>query len=159
MEAGSRSAYREAPESEWSGNGMSDPFKISQTLCGRGERGEKALEKCVYVCVPGERGEMCLTYAQHTLPGRQEQQDTINDRRIRLLQYGLPRPCLPFCRPVIFHSPVSREAVYSCVLFSPSPFIAPPLSLDFPVSVIDMQQCVSGLQTLFSWSAFKTAWR
>lgn len=43
--------------------------------------------------------------------------------------------------------------------FPPSPFIAPPLSLDSSVSVIDMQQCVPGLQTLFSWSAFKTAWR
>lgn len=33
---------------------------------------------------PTERGEMCLTYAQRTRSGRLEQQDTINDHRIRL---------------------------------------------------------------------------
>lgn len=52
---------------------------------------------------PTERGEMCLTYAQHTRSGRLEQQDTINDHRIRLLQYGFPHPHLLHRGAVIFH--------------------------------------------------------
>ena len=52
---------------------------------------------------PTERGEMCLTYAQRTLSGRLKQQDTINDHRIRLLQYGFPHPHLLHRGAVIFH--------------------------------------------------------
>lgn len=52
---------------------------------------------------PTERGEMCLTYTQHTRSGRLEQQDTINDHRIRLLQYGFPHPHLLHRGSVIFH--------------------------------------------------------
>lgn len=137
---------------------------------GKGTR-EMAIEHaaaCVRVVweavarsMPAERGEMCLTYAQHTLPGRQEQQDTINDRRIRLLQYGLPRPCLPFCWAVIFHSPVSWEAVYlSVFVFSLSFHRSLPLFLFLSKRHWYAAVCSwTRLQTLFSWSAFKTAWR
>lgn len=52
---------------------------------------------------PTARGEMCLTYAQRTRSGRLEQQDTINDHRIRLLQYGFPHPHLLHHGAVIFH--------------------------------------------------------
>ena len=60
---------------------------------------------CARVCVcaaldqagsaPIERRKMCLTYTRHTRSGRLEQQDTINDHRIRLLQYGFPLPPPP----------------------------------------------------------------
>lgn len=67
--------------------------------------------------VPTERGEMCLTYAQCTRSGRLEQQDTINDHRIRLLQYGFPHPHLLHRGPVIFHglACLCVFVVYLCV--------------------------------------------
>lgn len=67
---------------------------------------------------PRERGEMCLTYAQHTRSGRLKQQDTINDHRIRLLQYGLSRPHLLHRGSVIFHGPACLCVFVVCLCAS-----------------------------------------
>lgn len=119
---------------------------------------------------PTARGEMCLTYAQRTRSGRLEQQDTINDHRIRLLQYGFPHPHLLHHGAVIFHRLaclcvsvaclcvcLSKEgalfsSVFCCLslrlsfslLHSHSVSLSPALCLSVLLWVIYMQQCILG---------------
>lgn len=103
---------------------------------------------------PIEGRKMCLTYARHTRSGRLEQQDTINDHRIRLLQYGFPLSPTFLTAVLSYFTDVACLCVFvACLCVSMlqrGPFIlsfcclslslAPPLLM----WVIDMQQCIPG---------------
>lgn len=118
---------------------------------------------CVCVCVcaaldqagsaPTEGRKMCLTYARHTRPVRLEQQDTINDHRIRLLQYGFPLSPTFFTVALSYFTDVACLCVFVACLcvfkLGRGPFILSfcchSLSLaPLLMWVIDMQQCIPG---------------
>lgn len=88
---------------------------------------------------PTERGEMCLTYAQRTRSGRLEQQDTINDHRIRLLQYGFLSP--PPSSPWVCHISQTCLPVCVCIVFVLCAFVGQ--GPFYPLFLLSFLLCLS----------------